>query len=182
MTISRRAFLGAAGAATLLARGCSPPNAPPRRRKRSWPWSPPNGDIHSHAWHMAERFLAGYPDAGRVASAAIRSGQRLCRSNARERSQPRSRPRVRLQDLSDRGRGAARRRAEARRRWRAADRRARQLSRQRVRPEKISALRDVQTDRRRLSRKTAGRRPSSTTSTCRGNGSGPGRWSIGRAS
>ncbi len=59
--ISRRAFLGALGsglAATSLVR------ANPRKRKRmavvTTEWR-----YHSHAWHMAERFLAGYPIEGR---------------------------------------------------------------------------------------------------------------------
>ena len=61
--ISRREFLGAAGAATVagpLATAAAP--APARKRlavvTNVWTY-------HSHAWHMAERFLHGYPLAGK---------------------------------------------------------------------------------------------------------------------
>lgn len=62
--LSRRTFLGAAGAAVLggsLARSAEPAN---QARKRmavvTTEWR-----FHSHAWHMAERFLHGYPMDGR---------------------------------------------------------------------------------------------------------------------
>ena len=42
----------------------------------------------SHAWHMAERFLAGYPVEGQLAPAADRRRLRLRRSDAEERPEP----------------------------------------------------------------------------------------------
>src|SRR4051812_10925881 len=63
--IPRRTFLGAVGAAglvpSLLARGADP--QPDRRKKLAivtTEWRPV-----SHAWHMGERFLVGYPINGR---------------------------------------------------------------------------------------------------------------------
>jgi hypothetical protein len=62
--ISRRAFLGAVGAglgATPLATGAEPPRAPRKRLAVvTTVWQ-----VGSHAWHMAERFLVGYPGKGR---------------------------------------------------------------------------------------------------------------------
>ncbi|GEM_PF-3950491 len=42
----------------------------------------------SHAWHMAERFLVGYPRQEKMAPAAARRGLGLCRPNARQRPEP----------------------------------------------------------------------------------------------
>ena len=58
--ISRRTFLGTVGAAALT--GAAPAD-PPAKKKLAvvttlW-------NYHSHAWHMAERFLHGYPIEGR---------------------------------------------------------------------------------------------------------------------
>lgn len=61
---TRREFLGAAGAGLALAASAlaEPPAAPERKRlaviTTEWRY-------HSHAWHMAERFLVGYPKRGR---------------------------------------------------------------------------------------------------------------------
>ena len=59
--ISRRTFLGAAGAAMLAT---SSRADPPAGRKKlavvTTLWN-----YHSHAWHMAERFLHGYPREGK---------------------------------------------------------------------------------------------------------------------
>lgn len=64
MSISRRAFLGAAGAVTLcgpqlFAAGRAAPAAKKKLAVLTTEWR-----FHSHAWHMAERFLAGYPMQG----------------------------------------------------------------------------------------------------------------------
>jgi hypothetical protein len=67
MTLSRRDFLAAAGAAgtTLIAgpwlRGADTPKSARKRMAiitTEWRY-------HSHAWHMGERFLVGYPIEGR---------------------------------------------------------------------------------------------------------------------
>lgn len=64
MMTTRRGFLTAAGAGLALSRGLVPLRADdaPRRRlavvTTEWRY-------HSHAWHMAERFLVGYPIGGR---------------------------------------------------------------------------------------------------------------------
>src|SRR5215204_2594944 len=62
--LTRRQFIGTAGAAltgATLARGDEPPA---RKRKRmavvTTEWR-----YRSHAWHMAERFLVGYPNQGK---------------------------------------------------------------------------------------------------------------------
>ncbi len=63
MTISRRAFLGAAGTGLLASqlRGADPvaPTAKKKLAIVTTEWR-----YHSHAWHMGERFLAGYPIEG----------------------------------------------------------------------------------------------------------------------
>jgi hypothetical protein len=62
--ISRRAFLGAAGAGAVAAPLGAAADPPPERRKKmaivatEWRYL-------SHAWHMGERFLVGYPIQGR---------------------------------------------------------------------------------------------------------------------
>lgn len=60
----RRAFLGAVGAAALhapmLARCFSQPATPKRMAIVTTEWR-----YHSHAWHMGERFLVGYPIQGK---------------------------------------------------------------------------------------------------------------------
>ncbi len=59
--ISRRTFVGAAGVSTLVASGIQA--QPPARRRLAvitTEWRD-----RSHAWHMAERFLHGYPINGR---------------------------------------------------------------------------------------------------------------------
>ena len=173
--LSRRHFLGAVGAGvagtTLAAR------EPKRAARKKMAIVTTEWRYRSHAWHMAERFLVGYPDKAAMAPAAARRGLGLRRSDSRERSEPEARRGVRLPDLSDDRRGAALRRRQAGRRCRADHRRARRLPEQRVRPEEVSALRVLQAGDRRLSRRTAARCRSSTTSTCRGSGSGPRRWS-----
>src|SRR5438132_10426825 len=60
--ITRRAFLGAVGAGAVggLARGEPPPGGRKRLAVVTTEWRE-----RSHAWHMAERFLAGYPVEGR---------------------------------------------------------------------------------------------------------------------
>src|SRR5947207_13534444 len=60
--ITRRAFLGAVGAGAVggLARGEPPPGGRKRLAVVTTEWR-----YRSHAWHMAERFLAGYPQQGR---------------------------------------------------------------------------------------------------------------------
>src|SRR5439155_18313894 len=62
MAITRRAFLGAVGAGAVggLARGEPPPGGRKRLAVVTTEWRE-----RSHAWHMAERFLAGYPVRGR---------------------------------------------------------------------------------------------------------------------
>src|SRR5947209_10863924 len=64
--LTRRGFLGSVGAGVAtasLARG-EEPQAPATARKKlavvTTVWN-----YHSHAWHMAERFLVGYPRHGR---------------------------------------------------------------------------------------------------------------------
>lgn len=63
MTINRRAFLGAAGAATLFGPQLLAAQRGVGKKKKlavlTTEWR-----FHSHAWHMAERFLAGYPMQG----------------------------------------------------------------------------------------------------------------------
>ena len=61
--ISRRTFLGAAGAALVIGRPAAADPQPDARKKLAvvtnvWTY-------RSHAWHMAERFLVGYPVEGR---------------------------------------------------------------------------------------------------------------------
>ena len=73
----------------------------------------------SHAWHMAERFLAGYPVRGQLAPAAVRGRLGLRRSDAEGRPEPRAGQGVRLHDLPDDRRGPALRRRQAGRRCRA---------------------------------------------------------------
>jgi hypothetical protein len=62
--VTRRTFLGAAGAGLALGAGAAGAQPEPKDRKRlavvTTEWR-----YHSHAWHMAERFLVGYPIAGR---------------------------------------------------------------------------------------------------------------------
>ena len=93
-----------------------------------------------------------------------------------ERPEPQAARGVRLHDLPDGRRGAALRRRQAGGRCGADHRRARRLPEQRDRPEAVPALRVLQAGRRGLSRRTAAPRRSSTTSTCRGSGSGRRRW------
>lgn len=63
MTLSRRTLLQAAGATLLAPRVFAADQAAKSPRKRlavvTTEWR-----FHSHAWHMAERFLAGYPIEG----------------------------------------------------------------------------------------------------------------------
>lgn len=62
--LNRRTFLGAAGASLLCGPTLLANQAAPAKRKRlavvTTEWR-----YHSHAWHMAERFLVGYPINGR---------------------------------------------------------------------------------------------------------------------
>lgn len=60
--LGRRAFLGTVGAGIWLAsrRGISAPATRARMAVITTEWR-----YHSHAWHMAERFLVGYPIQGR---------------------------------------------------------------------------------------------------------------------
>jgi hypothetical protein len=62
--VTRRAFLGAAGAGLALGAGAAGAQPGPGARKRlaiiTTEWR-----YRSHAWHMGERFLVGYPIAGR---------------------------------------------------------------------------------------------------------------------
>jgi hypothetical protein len=62
--ISRRVFLGAAGSALARAPWAAGQQPGPGRRKKlavvTTEWR-----YHSHAWHMPERFLVGYPVGGR---------------------------------------------------------------------------------------------------------------------
>ena len=86
--VTRRAFLGAAGGGLLMGAGASGTQPASGARSGSGPrkklaivtteWR-----YHSHAWHMAERFLVGYPIDGQLASAAVRRGRGLRRSEAR---------------------------------------------------------------------------------------------------
>jgi hypothetical protein len=68
--LSRRTFLGALGAGALVFPGARGGEAPSGDRKRlavvTTEWR-----YHSHAWHMAERFLVGYPVDGRWHRPAI---------------------------------------------------------------------------------------------------------------
>ncbi len=61
---TRRTFLAAAGAGLALGPAATWAQTGPTRRKRlaivTTEWR-----YHSHAWHMAERFLVGYPIGGR---------------------------------------------------------------------------------------------------------------------
>ncbi len=62
--VTRRAFLGAAGAGLMPGASAvrAQPGSGPRKRMAvvTTEWR-----YHSHAWHMAERFLVGYPKGGR---------------------------------------------------------------------------------------------------------------------
>ncbi len=62
--LTRRTFLGVAGAGIVSARWALGQQAPAAARKRlaivTTEWR-----FHSHAWHMGERFLVGYPIQGR---------------------------------------------------------------------------------------------------------------------
>ena len=60
--ITRRTFVGAAGAGVAAARAVAAGEQPRRRRLAvvTTAWRE-----RSHAWHMAERFLHGYPERGR---------------------------------------------------------------------------------------------------------------------
>ena len=176
--LSRRTFLGStlAGLATTSFAPAADKHPGPKKRLAvvTTLWN-----YRSHAWHMAERFLRGYPLRGEVASAAVRRG--VAPTSIRRPKDDLSRQRAEEFGFTiypTRRRGAALRRRQAGGRCGAAHRRARQLSDQRDRPEAVSALRVLQAGRRRLPRRTAGPRRSSTTSTCRGSGSGRRRWST----
>ena len=76
--MKRRDFLAATGASVTSprdSRGMPPPNLPVTGVKKmavvttEWRYG-------SHAWHMAERFLVGYPIARPLAPAAARRGRR----------------------------------------------------------------------------------------------------------
>ena len=59
--VNRRAFMGSLAAGVLATRWCGGIEPAPKRMAvitTEWRY-------HSHAWHMAERFLAGYPREGR---------------------------------------------------------------------------------------------------------------------
>ena len=62
--ITRRSFLGAVGAGLVIGPRALTAETSPNKRKRlavvTTEWR-----YHSHAWHMAERFLVGYPLNGR---------------------------------------------------------------------------------------------------------------------
>ena len=58
--ISRRTFLGATGAAALAGAGDDPPAGRKKLAVVTTVWT-----YRSHAWHMAERFLHGYPLRGK---------------------------------------------------------------------------------------------------------------------
>ncbi len=62
--VTRRAFLGSIGAGLTGAANATAAKPPAGQRKRmaviTTEWR-----FHSHAWHMAERFLVGYPIRGR---------------------------------------------------------------------------------------------------------------------
>lgn len=62
--LTRRSFLGTLSAGLAIAPGAFAAETAPRQRKRlavvTTEWR-----FHSHAWHMAERFLVGYPIGGR---------------------------------------------------------------------------------------------------------------------
>ena len=66
--LTRRAFLGGAGAAW-MAGAAGTPGAPGMQpesgRRRRLAVITTEWRFHSHAWHMAERFLVGYPIEGR---------------------------------------------------------------------------------------------------------------------
>ena len=55
----------------------------------------------SHAQHMGDRFLVGYPLAGKVAPARDRRGRALRRPEADGRPERRASPQLRLHGLSD---------------------------------------------------------------------------------
>lgn len=57
--ISRRTFLGTVGAAALTGSAAADPPAKKKLAVVTTLWN-----YHSHAWHMAERFLHGYPIEG----------------------------------------------------------------------------------------------------------------------
>jgi hypothetical protein len=61
--ISRRTFLGAAGAAVLV--GPVAAIEPPAAARKKLAVVTTVWNYHSHAWHMAERFLHGYPIEGK---------------------------------------------------------------------------------------------------------------------
>src|SRR5436305_10386434 len=90
--VTRRAFLHSLGAAGALGGAAAAQETPPDRRRRlavvTTEWRE-----RSHAWHMAERFLHGYPKEGRwhrppfdVVSAYVDQTPRndLSRDRARE--------------------------------------------------------------------------------------------------
>ena len=62
--LTRRMFLGTVGAGLVLGPPAFAAETAPSKRKRlavvTTEWR-----FHSHAWHMAERFLVGYPINGR---------------------------------------------------------------------------------------------------------------------
>jgi hypothetical protein len=60
--ISRRSFLGAVGSGFLGASAA--PSKQPQARRRKLAIITTEWRFHSHAWHMGERFLAGYPRQG----------------------------------------------------------------------------------------------------------------------
>ena len=175
--IDRRTFFAASGALGLGAAVALAQEPKPMKRLAvvTTLWS-----YQSHAWHMAERFLHGYPREGKwhrppieVVSAYV--DQRPEGDLSRQAGGG-----VRLHDLPDRRRGAAVRRRQAGRRCGAAHRRARRLSRS-TRSARSSTRGTSSSSRSpRSSARTAGRRRSSTTSTCRGSSSGPRRWSTRR--
>ena len=62
--LTRRSFLSTIGAGLVIAPSAFAAETAPIKRKRlavvTTEWR-----FHSHAWHMAERFLVGYPINGR---------------------------------------------------------------------------------------------------------------------
>ena len=178
--LSRRTFLASSSAAGLCAALASAQETSQAKKRMAvvttlW-------NYRSHAWHMAERFLHGYPREGHWHRPPI---DVVCAYVDQRPEGDLSRQAVggvRLPDLHDGRRGPALRRRQAGRRCGAAHRRARRLSEER--DSARSNIRGTSSSRRspRSSARMAGRRRSSTTSTSRGISTGPRRWSTRPAS
>ena len=131
----------------------------------------------SHAQHMGDRFLVGYPWEGRWHRPAIDVVALYVDQKPDDDQSARASPRVWLQGLPDDTGGASVRRQRTGRRRRLDHRRTRRLSARTTRARFCIRGMSSSARQRGSSSKTAAPSRSSTTSTCRSASPRPGRWS-----